>query len=294
MPLAVISGSTIAQSLLSGVLEGGDYALYSLGLAFVFGILRIINLAHGEVVVLGGYVAYWLLVKWGVNPLLSLPLAAAAGGAAGLVTYHIFLRRVREAPELNTLILTFGIYVFLANLFLQLWSGDLRSIEVDALQRPLSIGPVRASVGELLAFAISLAVVFGVQLFLSRTQAGRAIRVTAIDRDSAALAGIDVERVDRRAFAIGGVLAGVAGPLLGLLTHLSPAVGGPLTVKAFILTVLAGVGSISGLVAAGMILGVGEAMTVTFLSSSLRELFGFVLFLVILLARPTGLFGQKA
>ena len=290
----MVSGTTIVQSLLSGLLEGGDYALYSLGLAFVFGILRIINLAHGEVVVLGGYVAYWLLVKWGVSPLLSLPLAALTGGAAGLVTYRVFLGRVRQAPELNTLILTFGIHVFIANVFLQLWTGDLRSIEVDLLQRPLSLGPIRASVGELLAFVIAVAAVLGVQLFLSRTRAGRAIRVTAIDRDSAALAGIDVARVDRRAFVIGGVLAGVAGPILGVLTHVSPGTGGPLTVKAFILTVLAGVGSISGLVVAGMILGVGEAMTVTFLSSSLRELFGFVLFLVILLARPSGLFGQKA
>jgi branched-chain amino acid transport system permease protein len=290
----VVSGSTIAQSLLSGLLEGGDYALYSLGLAFVFGILRVINLAHGEVVVLGGYVSYWLLVKWGVSPLLSLPLAALAGGGAGLLTYRVFLGRVRQAPELNTLILTFGIHVFLANVFLQLWTGDLRSIDVDLLQRPLSLGPLRASVGELVAFAIAVSAVLGVQLFLSRTRAGRAIRVTAIDRDSAALAGIDVARVDRRAFVIGGVLAGVAGPILGVLTHVSPATGGPLTVKAFILTVLAGVGSISGLVVAGVILGVGEAMTVTFLSSSLRELFGFVLFLVILLARPSGLFGQKA
>jgi branched-chain amino acid transport system permease protein len=290
----VVSGSTIAQSLLSGVLEGGDYALYSLGLAFVFGILRVINLAHGEVVVLGGYVAYWLLVRFGVSPIASLPLAALAGGGAGLVTYRAFLGRVRQAPELNTLILTFGVHVFLANVFLQLWTGDLRSIEVDALQRPLSLGPIRASVGEVAAFAIAIAAVLGVQLFLSRTRAGRAIRVTAIDRDSAALAGIDVARVDRWAFAIGGVLAGVAGPVLGVLTHVSPSVGAPLTVKAFILTVLAGVGSISGLVAAGVILGVGEAMTVTFLSSSMRELFGFVLFLVILFARPSGLFGQKA
>jgi branched-chain amino acid transport system permease protein len=290
----VISGTTIVQSLLSGLLEGGDYALYSLGLAFVFGILRIINLAHGEVVVLGGYVAYWLLVKWGLSPLLSLPLAGLAGGGAGLLSYRIFLRRVRSAPELNTLILTFGIHVFLANVFLQLWSGDLRSIDVDWLQQPLSLGPIRISTGELLAFVISIAAVLGLQAFLRHTRAGGAIRVTAIDRDSAALAGIDVDRVDRGAFAIGGVLAGVAGPLLGILTHLSPAVGGPLTVKAFILTVLAGIGSISGLIAAGMILGVGEALTVTFFSSSFRELFGFVLFLVILLARPTGLFGQRA
>lgn len=290
----MISGSTIAQSLLSGVLEGGNYALYSLGLAFVFGILRIINLAHGEVVVLGGYVAYALLARWGVSPLLALPLAAAAGGAVGLASYRVFLGRVRSAPELNTLILTFGIGIFLANVFLQLWSADLRSLEVDALQRPLALGPVRASTGEVVAFAVSLAAVLGVQAFLRHTTAGKAIRVTAIDRDSAALAGIDVERVDRRAFAIGGMLAGVAGPLLGVVSHFSPGLGAPLTVKAFILTVLAGVGSIAGLAVAGIVLGVGEALTVTFVSSSYRELFGFVLFLGILLLRPTGLFGQRA
>jgi len=289
----MVSASSVAQSLLSGLLEGANYALYSLGLAFVFGILRIINLAHGEVLVLGGYVAYWLLLRWGLGPLLSLPLAALAGGATGLVTYRVFLRRVRAAPELNTLILTFGVGIFLANLILQLWTADLRSIDVDWLQEPLALGPIRMSTGEVAALAFSLAAVLGLHLFLGRTRAGLAIRVTAIDRDSAALSGIDVERVDRRAFAIGGVLAGVAGPVLGILAHLSPSVGAPLTVKAFILTVLAGVGSMPGLIAAGMILGVGEALTVTFVSSSLRELFGFALFLGILMARPSGLFGQR-
>ncbi len=289
----MISGSSVAQSLLSGVLEGSNYALYSLGLAFVFGILRIINLAHGELVVLGGYVAYWLLVGWGWNPIASLPLAAAAGGAVGLVTYRIFMRQVHATAELNTLILTFGIGIFLANLFLQLWSGDLRTIDVAWLQQPLSLGPLRVSVGELVAFGVAVGAVLGVQAFLARTRAGKAIRVTSIDRDAAALAGIDVERVDRGAFVIGGVLAGAAGPLLGMLSYVSPDVGTPVTIKAFILTVLAGVGSISGLVAAGVILGVGEAMTVTFFSSSFREFFGFALFVVILLVRPTGLFGER-
>src|SRR5512137_138299 len=113
------------------MLEGVNYALYCLGLAFVFGIMRIINMAHGEFLVLGGYIAYWLLVKWGLNPLPALPLAAAVAAGASLLSYRAFLQRIRRTAELNTLILTFGIGIFLSNLYLQLWSADMRNIGVD-------------------------------------------------------------------------------------------------------------------------------------------------------------------
>jgi branched-chain amino acid transport system permease protein len=149
------------------------------------------------------------------------------------------------------------------------------------------------SLGEILTIFVSLAGVVGLHLFLTRNRMGMAIRVTAIDRDAAALAGINVERADLLAFSIGGMLAGLAGPLFGMLSHISPGAGVAITVKAFILTVLAGVGSMLGLVVAGVILGVGEAMTVTFLNASYRELFGFVLFILILVIRPSGLFGRR-
>jgi len=285
--------TSVVQSILSGVAEGTNYALYCLGLAFVFGIMRIINLAHGEFVVLGGYIAYWLLVKWGVNPVLAIPLAAGAAGATAFFSYRIFLQRIRTSSELNTLILTFGLGIFLANLYLQLWTADIRSIGVDWMEQPLMFFGIYISVGEIIAIVVSLAAVFGLHFFLTRSKTGMAIRVTAIDRDAAALAGINVERADLLAFSVGGLLAGVAGPLLGMLAHISPGTGVAITVKAFILTVLAGVGSIPGLLVAGIILGVGEAMTVTFVNASYRELFGFVLFLLILVARPSGLFGRR-
>jgi branched-chain amino acid transport system permease protein len=289
----LISNTTIIQSILSGLLEGGNYALFSLGLAFVFGIMQIINMAHGEFLVLGGYVAYWLLVKWGVNPLLALPVAALLAGGTSFLSYRIFIERIRTTVELNTLILTFGIGIFLSNLYLQLWSADIRNISVGWMENPLHLGGIYISWGEIVTFVISLAGVFFLHLFLRRTKTGKAIRITAIDRDAAALSGINVDRVDLLAFSIGGALAGLGGPLLGMLSFVSPITGLHITVKAFILTVLAGVGSIPGLIAAGMILGVGEALTVTFISSSFRELFGFTLFLVILLVRPSGLFGKR-
>jgi len=289
----LISNATIIQSVLSGLLEGGNYALYSLGLAFVFGIMQIINMAHGEFLVLGGYVAYWLLVKLGIDPLPALPIAALLAGGVSFLSYRVFIERIRTTVELNTLILTFGIGIFLSNVYLQLWSADLRSISVDWMSNTVKISGIYISLGEMITFFISFAAVVLLHFFLRRTKAGKAIRITAIDRDAAALSGINVERVDLMAYSIGGMLAGLAGPLLGMLSFVSPGTGIGITVKAFILTVLAGVGSIPGLIAAGMILGVGEALTVTFLSSSLRELFGFTLFLMILLVRPSGLFGKR-
>jgi branched-chain amino acid transport system permease protein len=289
----LISGATVIQSVLSGLLEGGNYALYSLGLAFVFGIMQIINMAHGEFLVLGGYIAYWLLVKAGLNPLLSLPIAALLAGGLSFVNYRIFLQRIRTTVELNTLILTFGIGILLSNLYLQLWSADIRNISVAWMENPLGLAGVYISLGEIVTFAVSFLAVLALYFFLRRTKLGKAIRITAIDRDAAALSGINVERVDLLAYSIGGALAGLGGPLLGMLSFVSPGTGITITVKAFILTVLAGVGSIPGLIVAGMILGVGEALTVTFVSSSFRELFGFALFLVILLIRPSGLFGQR-
>ncbi len=290
----MISGTTVVQSILSGILEGGNYALYALGLAFVFGIMRIINLAHGEFLVLGGYVAYWALRICGVDPLLSLPLAALVPAGVAWVTHRVLIRRIRTAAELDTLILTFGVGIFLANVVLQLWSADLRSIDVPWMQAPVGFGGVFAGVGEIVAFAVSVAGVLGLHVFLARTRTGKAIRATAMDRDAAALAGIDVDRIDLLAFSVGGALAGLGGPLLGILSHLDPGAGLAVTIKGFILTVLAGVGSIPGLVVGGIVLGVGEAMTVTFASSSLRELFGFLLFLGILIVRPSGLFGRRA
>jgi len=288
----LISLASIAQSFLSGLAEGVNYSLYCLGLAFVFGIMRIINLAHGEFLVLGGYVAYWLLVIWGVNPILAMPVAAATAGGTAFLSYRIFLQRIRTTSDLNTLILTFGLSVFLANLFIECWTADIRNIGVDWLEHPVALYGIYMSVGEIFTLVISLVAVFSLHFFLTRSKTGLAIRVTAIDRDAAGLAGINVNRVDLMAFSIGGVLAGLSGPLLGIVSHISPGAGLAVTIKAFILTVLAGVGSLLGLVVAGMILGIGEALTVTFTNASYRELFGFTLFLMILLIRPRGLFGK--
>lgn len=289
----MISANTVVQSLVSGVFDGAAYALYALGLALVFGVLRVVNLAHGEFVVLGGYAAYWLLVGAGLDPLASIPAAAVLSGAAALGAWRFFLARVRRSGELETLAVTYGLGVFLANLFLELFTADLRTVDAGWVRAPLSFAGIRSAAGEAVAFVLALGAVAGLHLFLTRTEAGMKVRAVSTDREAALLAGVDADRVDVLAFGLAGALAGLSGPLLGALAHLSPGAGGAVTVKSFILAVLAGLGSIPGLLAAGVLLGVGESLTVTFASSSWRELFGFALFLAVLSVRPRGLFGRE-
>lgn len=288
----MIPADTILQSIASGVFDGAAYALYALGLALVFGVLRVINLAHGELVVLGGYASYWLLVGAGIDPLLSIPLAALASGAAAIGAWRAFLRRVRPSGELETLAVTYGLGVFLANLFLQAFTADLRSVDSGWMRTRVAMGGISAGAGEVAAFLLALSAVAALAFFLARTEAGRIVRAVAEDREAAALVGVDAGRVELLAFGLGGALAGLSGPLLGALAHLSPAAGSAVTIKSFILAVLAGLGSIPGVLAAGIVLGVGEALTVTFASSSWREFFGFGLFLGVLSIRPRGLFGR--
>jgi len=290
---AMIAPGAVLQSALSGLVAGTVYGLYALGLGLVFGILRVVNLAHGELVLLGGYAAYWLFAGAGVDPLLSLPAAALASGAAAAGAWRLFVRRLPAAEGLETLALTYGLGVFLANLFLQLFSADLRTLEVAWMRRPAAPG-IPAGAGEAAAFVAALAAAGALHLFLQRTEAGMKIRAVGQDREAARLAGVDVQAVEGTAFVLGGALAGLAGPLLGALSCLSPEAGAAVTVKSFILAVLAGLGSMPGLLAAGALLGVGEALTVTFAGAAWREAVGFILFLAVLAARPRGLFGRAA
>lgn len=285
--------SLLPQSVLSGFLLGGYYALIAVGLALLFGVMGVINLSHGEFVVLGGYIGYWLFRLLGFNPLLSLTVAAAILALVGLVVQRFLVQAVREAPELNTLILTFGLGIFLANLMLELWTADFRTIETPWMRRGVSFVGLRASLGEVVAFGVSLLLIGLLHLFLTRTDLGIAIRATSHDREAASLMGIDVRRVDLVAFAIAAASGGAAGPLLGSLYYVFPQAGGILTLKAFVITVMGGVGSILGVILASLILGVAESLTVTLSSASYREMVAFVLFIAVLLLRPSGLLGRE-
>ena len=288
----MISFHGALQALYSGILVGGYYALISIGLAFTFGIMKIINLTHGEYVLIGGYLAYWLFRGLSFGPFLSLPLAIAFLFGVGLLVYILLIQKIREAPELNTLILTYGIGIFLTNSLLQLWSADYRLISIPWFEQGVSLWGLKASIGEMVSFTTAILLIGFLYWWLIKTYTGKAIRALSEDRDAASLMGINVKKMDLLAFAIGAAAAGAAGPLYATLHYIYPGLGPELTIKAFIITVLGGVGSIAGIILAGIILGVAESFTVTLLSSSYPDLIGFILFILILLFRPSGLMGR--
>ncbi|CAN7489597.1 branched-chain amino acid ABC transporter permease [Bosea sp. LjRoot9] len=283
----------LQQSLFSGLLVGSVYALVALGIALTFGAMKIINLAHGELVLLAAYMAYVIESRTGWNPYAAIPLAFAVTGIVSVVIY-LLIERIREHRELNSLILTFAIGIILTNAILLVFASDVRSTGSPFLQDAISFGSVYAMKGEITAFIISLAVMAGLWWWLKNSWYGRAVRAVSSNRDASMLMGIDPRRVELAAFIVAGILASVAGVALYTMSVVQPALGPGLTIKAFIVTVLAGVGSIPGVFCAALLLGVTEAMTVTLASSALQELVGMVLFLLVLFFMPNGLFGARA
>lgn len=280
----------ILQSLYSGVLMGGAYALVALGLALVFGAMRVINLAHGELVLLAAYIAYSFESRLGINPVFAIPLAIPVVCAAAAAAYYL-VSRIRQDRELNSLILTYGLGIILTNAVLLVWSADVRSTNSPWLQDSVSIGSVISMRSEVLSFGISVVLMGVLWWWLSRSWYGRAVRAISSNRDAAKLMGINPGRIELVTFLVAGVLASCAGVSIYASSAIQPSIGEALTVKAFIITVLAGVGSIPGVLLGAMLLGIAEALTVTLYSSAMQELTGMVLFLLVLYVLPNGLFG---
>jgi branched-chain amino acid transport system permease protein len=280
----------ILQALYSGLLQGGSYALIALGLALVFGTMKVINLAHGELVLLAAYVAYAVESGLGFGPMFAIPIALVVVCIAAVSVYFV-VSRIKQDREINSLILTYGIGVILTNVILLIWHADVRSTSSTWLQEAFVVGPLYSMRSELIFFGVSIALMGALWWWLARSWYGRAVRAVSSNRDAAKLMGIDPGRTELVSFIVAGVLAAFAGVALFSYGVIQPAYGGALTVKAFIITVLAGVGSIPGVLLGAVLLGVAEALTVTLASSALQELAGMTLFLLVLFVMPNGLFG---
>jgi len=286
----------LAQQLILGLMLGGLYGLAAAGLSLVFGVLKVLNVAHGELIMLGGYLAFWLFELLGLDPFLSLLLVIPLSAVGGAVLYgglfRFIVRFGEETRIKNSLLVGFGLALTLHALAVRLFTADERSITTAYGSRPLVLGGVVVPLGRLLSLAVALGLIALLHRFLHHARWGQAIRATAEDWEAALLLGIDVRRAYVLAFALGTALAGAAGSLVSVGYSISPAIGLEWTLKALVVIVLAGLGSVFGTFVAGVVLGCAEAVSATLLGGAYREVLGLLLFFCVLAARPEGLFGR--
>lgn len=287
----------IAQNIVFGILVGALYGLTAVGLSLVFGVTKFLNVAHGELLMFGGYAAFWLFSLYGIDPFVSLPLTILFLVIIGFVLYKLlFARMVKFTEEVkikNTMLVGFGLSLILQNVAFRLWTADDRGITTAYSSEAITILGIRFPIVRLAGLVISLICLFALHQFLRKTYTGKAIRATVEDWESAALMGIDVHKVYLLSFLLGAALAGVAGALVAVSYSIDPTMGMHWTLKALIVMVLGGLGSFVGTFVGGIVLGVTESTTAMFISSNYRQVVGLLLFLLVLIFRPQGLFGAK-
>ena len=288
---------SLGQNLTFGLLVGALYGLVALGLSLVFGVTKFLNVAHGELLMFGGYATFWAFSLLGIDPFLSIPFTIVVLLLMGAILYRLVFSRTVKLPEeskiKNTLLIAFGLSVILQNLALRFWTADERGITTSYAGVVFTVAGVRFPLVRLISLAVAIIFLLALQLFLKKTYTGKAIRATVQNWEAASLMGIDIHKVYLLAFAIGAALAGVAGTLVTVNYTIQPAMGLGWTMKALIVMVLGGLGNIPGTFIGGLILGVTESATSFFINSNYREVAGLVLFLLVLIFRPQGLFGIK-
>jgi branched-chain amino acid transport system permease protein len=281
----------LAQVAVSGLLLGGVYALFAAGLNVIFGVMRVINLAHGELMMLGAYGTFWLFTLYGVNPLVSLLVTVPAVAALGLLLQRFVIARTVGQPLLSSLLLTFGLSTFFMGVALNLWTADFRS--VAWLSGSVALGPLAFSMARTIGFVLALAITLGTYFFLRATRTGKAVRATAQQPEVAAVCGIDVARIRLITFALGAGMAAAAGSLISMMYAISPEMGRTFISKAFAIIVLGGLGSFIGSFVGAIALGEAEAFTALVADAQVAEAVAYVVLVAVLILRPSGLFGVR-
>ena len=282
----------LLQHLLNGALLGSTYALLGIGLTLVFGLMNVVNFAHGEFYTLGAYATFAALVGARVPFFLAIALAIAVGAAAGAVADRVLLRPLRAESIDTTMLLMIGLWIAMQNAELLVWGGVAKSVPTPFPTAPLVLGPVSVAPLRVFVFAVAAALIAGAHLLLSRTRLGRAMRATFQDRETAALMGVRIERVHTITFAFGAGLAAAAGALLGPVFLLYPSMGDLASLKAFSVVILGGLGNFAGAALGGLVLGVAEELGAGYVSSGYRDAVGFAMIVLMLLVRPAGLFAR--
>lgn len=286
------------QTMVYGVLVGAMYGVITLGLGLLMGVMKFLNVAHGTFIVLGGYVTYWLFTLYGVNPYLSIPLVIAAMFIVGLAFYRVTLSPLLKLPSIgerinNSMLITFGVIYVLDNLMTVFWKPDVRSIVAPFTGRSIELFGSRLSVTGLSGFAVAIVVGVALYFVLSRTSFGKHVRAATQDAEAAGLCGINVQRTYLISSGIAIALAGIAGAIIVSSYSISPNSGLRWLLVAFVVMMLAGEGNLNAIVPAGLVLGLLEAVGVLIVGAPYRQVVALVVFIVILIFRPQGLFSKR-
>jgi branched-chain amino acid transport system permease protein len=281
------------QSLISGVLIGGVYALIGIGLTIIFGVMRIINFAHGDIMMIGMYLTYNLFTLAGIDPFLSVVLTIPIMFLFGALLQKMFINRVLGALPQNQILLTIGLGLIMSNTMMLIYTSDYKILSTSYSSSSVELMGISISLPLAISFLITAAITALLYWFFMKTDTGQAIRATAQDREAAQLMGINVKRMSIIAFGLGSALAGTAGALVSPTYYIFPQIGSIFTLKAFVITVLGGMGSILGATLGGVIIGVAESMGAVYISSGWKDVVVFVLFLLVLLFKPAGLLGKS-
>jgi len=285
--------TALPQLLISTVLLGGIYALIAVGLTLIFGIMRVVNFAHGEFLMLGMYLAFWSFTLWGVDPYFVLVVAVPLFFAIGLGVYALVMRGVIHASHNVQIFTTVGLSTALQNVALVLWTGDFRFVRPWESSVVVRILGAAFNLSQVIAFAVALLFTLALFAFMKWTHAGRVMRATAQDGEAATLMGINTDRVYRLAFAIGIACVGVAGVLVSPLYSVYPTAGLQFVLLAYVVVVLGGLGDMVGALLGALIVAGVEVIGSYVFGSAWKEVIYFVLFIAVLVFRPAGLFGQR-
>jgi branched-chain amino acid transport system permease protein len=287
-----VTSELVLQGVVGGLLMGLVYALIAAGLSLIFGLMEIVNFAHGEMLMLAMFASFWTWALWGLDPLLSLPLTAGLLAALGWATYRGLVRFILDAPMLAQIFATFGLAVFLRSGAQALWGADFHLVKAPLVEGRLVAAGVFVGLPQLVASGGALLAFGLLYLFITRTETGLALQATAQDRQAASLMGIDTQRMFALGWAIGGACVGVAGGLLTTFFYVFPEVGAPFALLAYVAVALGGFGNVPATLAGGVVVGLVEVLGGLLLDPSLKLIGVFGLYLVVVLWRPQGLFGR--
>ena len=283
----------LTQHVVNGLISGGGYALMGIGLTLIFGIMRVVNFAHGEFYMIGAFLLFTLFGQLRVNFFAASVIAIVAVSVVGAVVERVILRPLRDQPIEIPMLAMVALSVILQNAAILIWDPSPKTIRHPFSPIPMVLGPIHVVAIRVFAGITAVLLIVGSQLFIRRTRLGKAMRATFQDGEMARLVGVDVDRVYAATFSFGAALAGASGVLLGSVFWVYPAMGDQAAMKSFAVVIMGGLGDFLGAIAGGLVLGIAESLGAAYISSGYKDAIGFVVIILLLLFRPQGLFGRR-